>query len=162
MLVDFMKHQSDFTVFAGVRRRPKTTLQSKRDPSVAVRLIVTSRSQSVGASEQSIPHCRLSILGGFWDWRPDKFLPIAISKAISQGCQNLSFSGDLYLQFMMADMDNSTCLELALEGERLCKAGDCRYLTNTKTLLRILILSILLPGLELPSLKQLSKLAQMI
>jgi hypothetical protein len=24
-------------------------------------------------------------------------------------------------------MDNSTCLELALEGERLCKAGDCRY-----------------------------------
>nr|CAG4643179.1 EOG090X05CB [Ilyocryptus agilis] len=23
-------------------------------------------------------------------------------------------------------MDNSTCLELALEGERLCKAGDCR------------------------------------
>nr|CAG4650124.1 EOG090X05CB [Sida crystallina] len=26
----------------------------------------------------------------------------------------------------MADMDNSTCLELALEGERLCKAGDCR------------------------------------
>nr|CAG4637757.1 EOG090X05CB [Chydorus sphaericus] len=26
----------------------------------------------------------------------------------------------------MTDMDNSTCLELALEGERLCKAGDCR------------------------------------
>ena len=23
-------------------------------------------------------------------------------------------------------MDNTTCLELALEGERLCKAGDCR------------------------------------
>lgn len=23
-------------------------------------------------------------------------------------------------------MDSSTCLELALEGERLCKAGDCR------------------------------------
>ena len=26
----------------------------------------------------------------------------------------------------MTDMDNSTCLELALEGERLCKSGDCR------------------------------------
>ncbi|KAI9555773.1 G-protein-signaling modulator 2 isoform X4 [Daphnia magna] len=26
----------------------------------------------------------------------------------------------------MTDMDNSTCLELALEGERLCKGGDCR------------------------------------
>ena len=23
-------------------------------------------------------------------------------------------------------MDGSTCMELALEGERLCKAGDCR------------------------------------
>ena len=23
-------------------------------------------------------------------------------------------------------MDSSTCLELALEGERLCKGGDCR------------------------------------
>ena len=25
-----------------------------------------------------------------------------------------------------SEMDSSTCLELALEGERLCKGGDCR------------------------------------
>jgi hypothetical protein len=27
----------------------------------------------------------------------------------------------------MADGDNDTCLELALEGEKLCKAGKCRW-----------------------------------
>lgn len=27
---------------------------------------------------------------------------------------------------VLSQMDASTCLELALEGERLCKAGDCR------------------------------------
>ena len=26
----------------------------------------------------------------------------------------------------MAEGDNDTCLELALEGEKLCKAGKCR------------------------------------
>lgn len=31
-----------------------------------------------------------------------------------------------YVSADIAKMDSSTCLELALEGERLCKAGDCR------------------------------------
>ena len=28
----------------------------------------------------------------------------------------------------MAEGDNDTCLELALEGEKLCKAGECTFL----------------------------------
>ena len=28
----------------------------------------------------------------------------------------------------MAEGDNDTCLELALEGEKLCKAGKCTFL----------------------------------
>jgi len=32
----------------------------------------------------------------------------------------------LFTSFVQAGLDNSTCLELALEGERLCKTGDCR------------------------------------
>jgi hypothetical protein len=32
-----------------------------------------------------------------------------------------------FLFSKMADGDNDTCLELALEGEKLCKAGKCRW-----------------------------------